>query len=485
MKEIISLYILLNFYNVDVEIKKALCLVLLLVIIIPIFQRDINTIPLTGDETHYWDIAFSVLNEGEYRFSDLNDQSVDDKYSLGFRRGEPLFPILIAGAMYFTLDDREREIILQECDTVTSCSYFQETALILSLFFLLMRISIFLFLLNRLLAKFNYPLSFIISASCLLMLPYEHKDLLTISLVLLSIVLYKKNNFIFYLVLGLTPLSNPSFLYILIPVLIYLFFHNLKILNTGKKILMLSLILIPSFGWMGRNVQMFDIFQISNRGPEVLAIRAEYSTLDKSTIYSGFLYYLPSKPFVLELIRGRYWEVVTVNNAEDAFDRGNEKSAYRKGKILTGNVGKELEKENIDITTTNPNRSRNIQKISIEIIRENWGNNIRLFFLFGFRGLFPNLDWEFRDAYEANMIGDVFSRISIEVFSLVRTVLIPLGLAISSREILNRKPTYSGVLLISTWLFFASLTHFIPRYSSYLVIPAVFVILEYTKKLKK
>ena len=142
MKEIISLYILLNFYNVDVEIKKALCLVLLLVIIIPIFQRDINTIPLTGDETHYWDIAFSVLTEGEYRFSDLDDQSVDDKYSLGFRRGEPLFPILIAGAMYFTLDDREREIILQECDTATSCSYFQETALILSLFFLLMRISI-------------------------------------------------------------------------------------------------------------------------------------------------------------------------------------------------------------------------------------------------------------------------------------------------------------------------------------------------------
>jgi len=485
MKEIISLYILLNFYNVDVEIKKALCLVLLLVIIIPIFQRDIDTIPLTGDETHYWDIAFSILTEGEYRFSDLNDRSLDDKYTLGFRRGEPLFPLMVAGAMYLTLNDREVEIILQECDTVTSCSYFQETAILLSLFFLLMRISIFLFLLEKLLKKFNHPLSFIISASCLLMLPYEHKDLVTIYLVLLSMVLYKKNNFIFYLVLGITPLSNPSFLYILTPVLIYLFFNNFKILNTSKRILMLSLILIPSFGWMGRNVQMFDIFQISNRGPEVLAVRAEYSTLDKSTIYSGFLYYLPSKPFVLELIRGRYWEIVTVNNAEDMFDRGNEKSVYRKGKTLTGNVGKELEKENIDITINNPNRSQNIQKISIEIIRENWGNNIRLFFLFGFRGLFPSLDWEFRETYETNMVGNILSRISIEIFSVVRAILIPLGLVISSSKILNRKPTYSSVLLLSTWLFFASLTHFIPRYSSYLVIPAVFVILEYTKKLKK
>ena len=467
------------------EIKKALCLVIVLVIIIPIFQRDVDTVPLTGDEAQYWDIAFSLLTEGEYRFSDLNNQSLEQKYNLGFRRGEPLFPVIVSGAMSLTLDDREVDIILQECQTVTSCTYFEEVAILLSILFLLVRISIFLFLLNKLLIKFNYPISFLISTSCLLMLPYEHKDLMTIYLLLLSIVLYKKNNFIFYFVLGLIPLSNPSFLYILVPVLIYLFFNNLKILNTSKKILVLSLILLPSFGWMGRNVQMFDIFQISNRGPEVLAIRAEYSTLDKSTIYSGFLYYLPSKPFVFELIRGKYWEIVTENNAEEVYDRGNEKSTYRKGKSLTGNIGKELERKNMDIAINSSVRSQNIQKVSIGILRQNWGNNIRLIFLFGYRGLFPNIDWEFRDTYKTNVVGNTLSTIGIEVFSLIRTILIPLGLIISVKKIISRKLTYSNVLLFSTWLFFASVTHFIPRYSSYLVIPAIFVILEYSKKVKK
>ena len=46
------------------EIKKALCLVIVLVIIIPIFQRDIDTIPLTGDEAQSLDSFIEELANG-------------------------------------------------------------------------------------------------------------------------------------------------------------------------------------------------------------------------------------------------------------------------------------------------------------------------------------------------------------------------------------------------------------------------------------
>ena len=103
---------------------------------------------------------------------------------------------------------------------------------------------------------------------------------------------------------------------------------------------MLFIFVLPSFIWMTRNYLNVDEFSITGRGAEVLAVRAEYSTLTYEQIGHGFIYYTPGKPFIFGAVQGRLWPKVTSVGSDVVYNRMNPNSAYKKGKILRTCWGK-------------------------------------------------------------------------------------------------------------------------------------------------
>ena len=67
---------------------------------IPQFLYDIENTPNDGDEKQYWEIGYGIYNEGQYkRVTSEPNISDFEKVQLGFRRGEPIYPFLIASSL--------------------------------------------------------------------------------------------------------------------------------------------------------------------------------------------------------------------------------------------------------------------------------------------------------------------------------------------------------------------------------------------------
>ena len=244
---------------------------------------------------------------------------------------------------------------------------------------------------------------------------------------------------------------------------------------------MLFIFVLPSFIWMTRNYLNVDEFSITGRGAEVLAVRAEYSTLTYEQIGHGFIYYTPGKPFIFGAVQGRLWPKVTSVGSDVVYNRMNPNSAYKKGKNLTGNVGERF--NNIsNAKDTYTEEQKKLQSISINIIKENIDKHLLLSFVFGYRGLFPPINYEFINYFELNNSVEFVIK---EIFSILRLIIIPYSLLLSFKSIINKDISLSLLLLLFTWGFYASITHFIPRYSTNLVIPAIFYLSNINKNIKK
>ncbi len=462
--------------------KKLISLVLFVIITFTTVSRDSQTVPLVGDEAQYWDIAFALLVDNEYRGSDLLDIGSSEKIDKGFRRGEPIFPFLISNIMRMSLNSEKVERIMNNCVDLVSCEHIRTTALQVSILFGFIRVYLFYFIYKLVLKNFSHIITFLISLSITFLLPYEHKDLLTILLISLSIKFYNENHYLFALFTGLIPLTNASFLYILFPVLLISIFSWVKKRNKVNLMYILILLLAPSSLWMARNYSTVGMYSISGRGPEVLAIRAEYSTINYDQIASGFIYYLPSEPFFLELIRGKFWTVVSNTGSEQVYDRSNLEGAYKKAKKLNGVVGLKYRNQlNESSTQDYKEKEAVLRSVSIETLKDNPGEHLALSFLFGFRGMFPDIDRVFIDYVEKEFNFASGSYFLSQFISLIRLVLIPAAILRSIYGVRRLRENYSGLLLIFIWLFFSGLTHFIPRYSTYLVIPALSYLLRTDK----
>ena len=83
---------------------------------------------------------------------------------------------------------------------------------------------------------------------------------------------------------------------------------------------MLFIFVLPSFIWMTRNYLNVDEFSITGRGAEVLAVRAEYSTLTYEQIGHGFIYYT-LKTIYIRCVQGRLWPKVTSVGSDVVYNR--------------------------------------------------------------------------------------------------------------------------------------------------------------------
>ena len=93
--------------------------------------------------------------------------------------------------------------------------------------------------------------------------------------------------------------------------------------------------------------------------------------------------------------------------------------------------------------------------------------------------MFPAINFDFTEFYS---FPEGITQFVKEIFSLLRLFFIPYGLIKSLKNFYKKKVAFSSLLLIILWGFFAFFTHFIPRYATYLLIPAVLFIANIDKE---
>lgn len=444
---------------------KVLLLLVFVSLSIPQFLYDIENTPNEGDEKQYWEIGYGIYNEGQYkRATPDKDKSDFEKIQLGFRRGEPIYPFLIASSLkLFNFNNNEN------CTSI-DCHNLNPAKNFIVIISYILRLLIIALSFDTLTKKYRPLTSYLLCIALLLMLPIEIKDLITVTLLTLSLYFYPKKEKVSYLFFSLIPLSNAVFLYILpLSFFVYFMFNKNNLKNSLLKILIL---LLPSLLWMTRNFVEVNQFSITGRSAEVLSIRAEYSTMDYTQIKSGIVYYTPGTPFVFEAIQSRVWNLVTENGSDVLYDRQNPDSAYKKAKKLTGEVGERLENYTYD-NDSYVSQQEVINEISFEILKENFYKHTLLSFVFGYRGMFPSINYKIIDYYsifEINSLTLLFK----EVMSFLRLIFIPYGLFKLSTNFSKSRSNLASLIFLSLWGFFAFFTHFIPRYSTFLLIPSVF-----------
>ena len=441
---------------------------LTLFLLIPQHQADLKNIPAQGDEIQYWEIGYGIYSSGEYK-REILENSIDEniKIELGYRRGEPVYPLLIAGVIKVL--NLFEDVLITDCKSI-DCSVFDEEVALLVFIAQIIKLIIVFKVYSILKLKYSYITSVALTLTLLLMLPIEYKDLITIFLLLIGLEFYYKKIWLGIFILSFLPLSNAVFLYILPLAIAIDFFYKKK--NYRKLILTLIILLLPSIGWMSRNYISVNEFSITGRGSEVLSIRAEYSTNSYDQIRAGYIYYTPGRPFFLNLIQGRLWSYVTETGSDIVYDRSNTKSSYRMAKNLTGVVGSKIEYENFELKSY-IEKQKILNAISFDLIRENSMKHLLLSTVFGYRGMFPSINFDFIDFYTVPEFISFFIK---EVFSILRLFFVPYGLIKATTSLLNNKASLPLIIFITLWGFFAFLTHFIPRYSTYLLIPALLFI---------
>ena len=97
---------------------------LTLFLLIPQHQADLKNIPAQGDEIQYWEIGYGIYSTGEYKREFL-ENSIDEniKIELGYRRGEPVYPLLIAGVIKVL--NLFEDVLITDCKSI-DCSVFDE-----------------------------------------------------------------------------------------------------------------------------------------------------------------------------------------------------------------------------------------------------------------------------------------------------------------------------------------------------------------------
>ena len=455
--------------------KKLILLVFVSIFLLfPNYQTDLDNMPYAGDEIQYWEIGYGIFSSGEYKREIINS-SIDEnsKLELGYRRGEPIYPLLIATVL--KIHNFSHNISVENCDSI-NCDVFDQEVMTLVFAYYLLKISIVILIFKNLIQRFSSPFSFILSLTLLLMLPNEYKDLITVFLLTLGIHAYQKQKNWSLIIFSILPLSNAVFFYIL-PFVFMIYFY-LEKQSMKKWSITILVLLLPSLMWMTRNYLNFNEFSLTGRAAEVLSIRAEYSTNSFEQIRAGYIFYTPAKPFIFGAIQGNLWNYVVTSGSDIVYDRSNPMSSYKKAKNLTGVVGDKLEMESFE-SETYIEQQKILNTVSVDLIRENLTKHFLLSTVFGYRGMFPAINFDFTEFYS---FPDGITQFVKEIFSLFRLFFIPYGLIKSLINFSNKKVSFSSLLLIVLWGFFAFFTHFIPRYATYLLIPAAFFIANIDKE---
>ena len=104
-------------------------------------------------------------------------------------------------------------------------------------------------------------------------------------------------------------------------------------------------------------------------------------------------------------------------------------------KNLTGVVGSRLESKDFE-SKSYIEQQQILNTVSIDLIRENAPQHLLLSTVFGYRGMFPSINFDFIEFYS---FPESISLLIKEIFSFLRLFFIPYGLVKSVINLLNKK----------------------------------------------
>lgn len=428
--------------------------------------------PIVGDASQNAEVSYYLATEGIY--------STDG--TTYWNKREPLPNFL--NALYLNLFTS-----IDENDEISSIIKGNEKTLewikinLIYLFLLLLAIwwSTYELTNSHLIACLTLPFPYLFYSVWPPYLHSFHTELLASLIVILiagtSIKFYKNSNLGWSLLCGimlaLFALTKAAGLYIAIvyiPILVAgLYFYNSA--NVQKVIVQAILIFIGFgalvFPWMYRNYIHFNEFTISERGGNVLLIRAVKNEMSSEEFKGAFYYYSPTglRSAIFENFLGFSDKEIKAGGKYQRLNRDLEKdvAALQEGRyddlITYYRIGKyklpqELEREQSSYSGVENARF----ELAKDMIKSNPLLHLKSTIAFAWRGI-----WAFGDLNEHlpkyKWIGHINWLFNLICFISFITVFI--------LSIIQHKPYWFALALfaIGLFCFHATLTHFIPRYS--------------------
>jgi hypothetical protein len=224
--------------------------------------------------------------------------------------------------------------------------------------------------------------------------------------------------------------------------------QNRRLKPEAARWAILALVALAAYSpWFVRNQRLGEVTQVDERGEDVLAIRAEYSTMSWKQYAASFFFFTPE-------IGPRLTGAIFGEETRLSFDRSKRGSFFRKAINGTGEVQRRAEERNISTT-----------RASIQLMAENLPMMGLLTLPFAYRGAFMEVGFHVRRVPRA-----------ILYFTMAYSLFfVPAFIALAIRILKKgdrRWPLL--VLALYSYLFHSLITHYIPRYSLPLI--PIFVI---------
>lgn len=283
------------------------------------------------------------------------------------------------------------------------------------------------------------------------------------------------------ILLGLLVLTKAAFLYISLILLVLVILLHLLWKKPIKELILQSVVLVCMLlvvlPWMWRNYIHFGAWEIAGRGPNVLMTRAYKSQMTHEEFKGAFYAYAPAslKKTMKELTGfngkdrekgGRLQRFTRFFESDEACrSKGDEACAigyYIKANIRYNNIMADFAK----IYADNPTKARvegdkKAKKVALDIIKANPWGHIKTSLVFAWRGAWPCNKVDGRwFKHEQKFLQSAWQEITPFIGLCSMFLLAIFG---------SFKQKVEWVILswlgTSTFCFYATASHFIPRYS--------------------
>ncbi len=419
---------------------SLLCAILLSLMLFGLQKINLSVPNPGSDGRQNIGAAYNIAQYGVFSYLDADDGKV-----MPTHHREPVYSFLLAGVMRIAMDWHEgiKQACFLEQETICTPAY-KTIKMLHVLIALLIALSTYFiaqsFLKNAILSlTAAAAVGFVFCTSHFVNRFYtDHLAALFLLLhsYFLAVLVRDKKwwmGCLCGLLLGLLVLTKAVFFYWLILLSVGLPLLTLfkPVLWQKKWIGSFVLLLLVSWlavgAWMTRNAVQVGDFSVSKRAGELLAIRAEFTTMSWEDYFLGLIYFNP----VLKRLSSSFIDEERYTN----FYRNNPEGYYRRSKLGLGATEQWMVETGLVITDENK------QRAAVTVIKNNLTMQIALVPFFAQRGIF-------------------IKRYAFSFFLF-------LGLFITTIIGIKRR----NVMLIFTlpawysYFMHAGLTHYIPRYS--------------------
>ena len=264
--------------------------------------------------------------------------------------------------------------------------------------------------------------------------------------------------------MGILVLNKASFMFLIWPLLLFLFLVGKNKGVTTKTLLinlaiLLLCYLIPVGGWMVRNYGQYGTFFLTHRAGNILAIREAYNRMSDEEFAGAFLYWTPD-PGAIKKMKEEFGENATQEGgALQNLNRSNDKSYYRRGRHVRNKILKEHGEET-------PYTDSLVREIAMSRIKNHPLKHLRAMLPLGWRSVFIESGFGFH------------MPLTLEITDSAAVSLILLAAFIGSviLGIIRKRWDWIGFVLPSSYLLCLNVaaSHCLPRYNFPLI--PIFVI---------